>query len=245
MGQFGLRERKKQKTRLALIDAALDLFAEQGYEATTVDQIAAAADISPRTFFRYFATKEDVALSLPLDGQEVMLAELAARPPEEPPFTALGHAMRAVVTMLGEGDLADTTRFLKARELIENTPALFAGSMRRMMGNEQRLVAEIARREGVDHDDLLAHFVVALFTSVARTGFEQCRVTGVHAIDAIAHRLEAVLSLAEDSLRPGWDRPGTRPDAPARSGAPAPARPDARPGPAFQFIDGSSGQVAT
>ncbi|MBB4914586.1 TetR family transcriptional regulator [Streptosporangium saharense] len=223
MGQYGLRERKKHRTRLALIDAALDLFAEQGYEATTVDQIAAAVDVSPRTFFRYFATKEDVALSLPLDGQEVMLAELAARPPEEPPFTALGHAMRAVVTGLEEADPADTARFLKARELIENTPALFAGSMRRLMGNEQRLTEEIARREGVGDDDLLTHFVVALFVSVARASFEHCQVDDILAAGSISGRLEAVLALAEGALRPGWDRPSARP----------------------QFIEGSSGQVAT
>ncbi|MFF5209731.1 TetR family transcriptional regulator [Streptosporangium sp. NPDC000396] len=207
MGQSGLRERKKQKTRLALIDAALDLFIEQGYEATTVDQIAAAVDVSPRTFFRYFATKEDVALSLPLDVQEVMLAELACRPAEEPPFTALSHALRAVITMLEEGDLAERSRFLKAHELIESTPALLAGSVRRMVENERRVISEITRREGTDPDDLLPQFVVVLFTAVTRTGFEFCDRASIHDLPALAERMEAALALAERSLRPGWDRP--------------------------------------
>ncbi|GGS60207.1 TetR family transcriptional regulator [Planobispora rosea] len=206
MSRPGLRERKKQKTRLALIDAALDLFRAQGYEATTVDQIAAAADVSPRTFFRYFATKEDVALSLPVDGQEVMLRELADRPPEEPPFVALSHAMRAVLTELQEGDVTDVTRFLKSRELVETTPALFAGSVRRMMENERRLIDEIARREGSSPDDLLPHFVVSLFTTVARVGFESCHPQSIQDLSAFAERLEQMLSLAERSLRPGWDR---------------------------------------
>ncbi|WP_326820473.1 TetR family transcriptional regulator [Streptosporangium sp. NBC_01756] len=211
MGGTGLRERKKQKTRLALVDAALAMFAEQGYEATTVDQIAAAADVSPRTFFRYFATKEDVALCLPLDGFEVVLSELAARPMEEPPFTALNHAVRAMVTMLEEGDLADRARFLRARELIDATPALFAGSVRRMMENERQLIAEIARREGAHCDDLLAHFVVALFTAVTRVGLELCEHDdfpgGIPDLTTVARRLEAALELAQRSLRPGWDRP--------------------------------------
>ncbi|GAA4218671.1 AcrR family transcriptional regulator [Streptosporangium album] len=207
MGGTGLRERKKQKTRLALVDAALAMFAEQGYETTTVDQIAAAADVSPRTFFRYFATKEDVALCLPLDGLEVVLAELAARPAEEPPFTALSHALRSVVTMLEEGDLADRTRFLRAHELIDSTPALFAGHVRRMVENERRLIAEVARREGTHCDDLLAHFVVALFTAVTRVGFELCEPDGVPDLTALARHLEAALELAQRSLRPGWDRP--------------------------------------
>lgn len=208
MGRPGLRERKKQRTRLALIDAALTLFQEQGYEATTVDQIAATVDVSPRTFFRYFATKEDVALSLLDDGQEVMLAELAARPAGESPFTALSHAVRAMVTVLEEGDHEDTARFLRVREVIDATPALFAGSVRRLVENERRLITELARREGAGPDDLLPQFVVALFTSLTRLGFEFCEAVGTDGVSALSTRLEAALALAERSLRPGWDRPG-------------------------------------
>src|SRR4029453_19533866 len=79
---LGLRERKKQRTRAMLIDAAVELCDRQGFERTTVDQIAAIADVSPRTFSRYFATKDAIALALIDEALELTAAELA-RPPHD------------------------------------------------------------------------------------------------------------------------------------------------------------------
>ncbi|GAA0429685.1 hypothetical protein Acor_40540 [Acrocarpospora corrugata] len=201
---MGLRERKKQKTRLALIDAALDLFLEQGYEASTIDQIAANVEVSPRTFFRYFGSKEDVALALLADSQDIFLAELSARPESESPFVAMAQAMRLSLTAMGEGDEADHARFVKTRRLLDHHPQFMAGQRRLMMANEQRLLAEIARRRGTD--DLRSHFVLALFTTVARVGFEYCRPDEVRDADAMAARLDEILAIAEASLRPDWDK---------------------------------------
>ena len=90
--QASLRERKKARTRASLREHALRLFREQGYQATTVEQIAAAAEVSPSTFFRYFPTKEDLVLQ---DDMDARMAEAFARqPPELGPVAALRAAMR-------------------------------------------------------------------------------------------------------------------------------------------------------
>jgi AcrR family transcriptional regulator len=88
----GLRERKKARTRASLREHALRLFREQGYQATTVEQIAAAAEVSPSTFFRYFPTKEDVVLQ---DDMDIRMVEAFARqPPELGPIAAVRAAVR-------------------------------------------------------------------------------------------------------------------------------------------------------
>ncbi|CAM5268572.1 hypothetical protein SCALM49S_05055 [Streptomyces californicus] len=82
----GLRERKKQRTRDALVRASLELFTTQGYERTTVDEIVEAVDVSQRTFFRYFASKEDVTFAVQEIVESRFIDELRRRPAHEAPF---------------------------------------------------------------------------------------------------------------------------------------------------------------
>lgn len=101
---LGLRERKKAKTRAAIQRHALRLFQERGYDATTVEQIAEAAEVSPSTFFRYFPTKEDVALYDDLDP--VLIAAFEAQPAELGPIAAMRGALRVVFTRLPAEEMA-------------------------------------------------------------------------------------------------------------------------------------------
>src|SRR5215470_11593484 len=100
----GRRQRKKQLTRDALLQAAIELFDAKGYEHTTVREITDAVDVSERTFFRYFASKEDVALSFVRDATGALLRALAERPAEETPLTAMRNAFRASLLELAEDE---------------------------------------------------------------------------------------------------------------------------------------------
>jgi hypothetical protein len=100
---------------------------------------------------------------------------------------------------------------MKARQLVEETPALLAGQMRLLMENEQRLVAEVARRQGTDTGDLLPQFVVSIFTGLGMV----CYHSGPQGLDVMAKRLDDVLTLADRSLRPGWDLATTNVSTPA------------------------------
>src|SRR4051794_34034856 len=92
--QMTLRERKKQQTREGLAAAAVELFIDRGYDATTIEDIAAAVDVSPRTFFRYYPTKEDVIVDLLRAGVVDLVERAAARPTSEPLATSLREAAR-------------------------------------------------------------------------------------------------------------------------------------------------------
>jgi AcrR family transcriptional regulator len=93
----GRRDRKKNETRQALRDAAHRLFAEKGFSQATIDDIAAAADVSRRTFFRYYDSKDDLLRSDVSDLLPVMLGALRARPADEPPFAAILAALRTLI----------------------------------------------------------------------------------------------------------------------------------------------------
>ena len=94
---MGRRDRKKNETRQALRDAAHRLFAEKGFSQTTIDDIAEAADVSRRTFFRYYDSKDDLLRSDVSDLLPVMLAALRARPAAEPPFAAILASLRTLI----------------------------------------------------------------------------------------------------------------------------------------------------
>ncbi|MBF8189705.1 TetR family transcriptional regulator [Nonomuraea sp. K274] len=204
MTTVGLRERKKEKTRLAILDAALDLILEQGYESTTIEQIAGVVEISPRTFFRYFTSKDHLVLWFHEHTEEIMLETLASRPPDEPPFTVLMHALREMLSDLESSTPEDATRFLKLRQIFDQYPHLVGQSVARGAQTERRFAEVVAARRSTDPDeDQLAHLIVAFAMSTLRVGSECPNREGT--IPEITSRIAETMELAERSLRPGWD----------------------------------------
>ena len=158
MSSPGLRERKKQKTRWAIQEHALRLIGEQGYDATTVEQIAAAAEVSPSTFFRYFPTKEDVVLAD--DYDPLLLAAYEAVPPEVAPIAALRQAMHDSFSEIGPEEQA---RVLERTKLSLSVPALRARALENLAGTIALLAEPIARRLGRDPSDLGARTLAGAF----------------------------------------------------------------------------------
>jgi AcrR family transcriptional regulator len=142
------RQRKKQHTRDALIHAALGLFAAKGYEHTAIREITDAVDVSERTFFRYFASKEDLVLSFSSDGADVFAEALAARLAEEAPFTAMRTAFGIALRELA-AESAETDHLFVLR-LIDETPELQAAHMRYAHCRNDEVVQILAARAGVD-----------------------------------------------------------------------------------------------
>jgi AcrR family transcriptional regulator len=139
----GLRERKKAMTRRALQDAALDLFTRQGFEHTTVDEIAAACDVSPRTFFRYFATKEDVLFGDGDDRRRELIETLEQRPPGEPPMRSMREAILALTSHYEH----DRARLVAKTEIMTRNPTLRSRGVERQRDWEAAVTETLLRRE--------------------------------------------------------------------------------------------------
>jgi AcrR family transcriptional regulator len=149
-----LRERKKARTREAIIDAALDLFERDGYDNTTIEDIAAAADVSPRTFFRYFESKLDLIMTRTDSANEDLGPLLAARPAGE----GLVESLRAIMHTLLDTQLADPL-VLREFQVMLSTPSLRTMAREHFHDEEAGLVAVVAERLGLDHDDLDAQVI--------------------------------------------------------------------------------------
>jgi AcrR family transcriptional regulator len=165
----GLRERKKAKTRAAIREHAMRLFTEQGYAATTVDQIAEAADVSQSTFFRYFPSKEDVVLSD--DYDPMMVAALRAQPTDLPPLEAIRRSLRELFGQLTDEQWAQERR---RQELILSVPELRMRTQQQYADSITLLAELVAERAGLASDDfsarVLAGAVIGAALAATRDG---------------------------------------------------------------------------
>lgn len=219
----GLRERRRQRTLARLEEVAIRLFSERGYDAVTVDDIAAEAEVSRRTFFRYFPGKEEVLFADNHRRLDELRAALAARPGEEPALTAL---RRAIMSMAGDYE-HDRDRLLRRAKIMSETPALYARSLASQREGEQAvtdLVAEWLRVDpatnlapGVVAAATLAAVRVAIYTWLAGGGEEHLPTLVAEALDLLDGGLQSCVP--EAGPPPAPRRPAKSSGAPAKTTA--------------------------
>jgi AcrR family transcriptional regulator len=166
----GLRERKKVATRLALHEAALRLVAERGLDGVSVDDIAARADVSPRTFFNYFSSKDDAVVGLDPAGPALQAAAFAARPAGE----SAVEAMRAVARQQATAMAEDPQLWPLRLQVIEASPVL-VGRLAAAFGESDRvLAAAVAERTGTRlDDDVLPMLLAGAAAAAMRTSLHR------------------------------------------------------------------------
>ena len=165
-GALGLRERKRQQTRERLTRVAMALFLARGFEATTLDDIASAADISRRSFFHYFASKEDVVFAWQEESSAALITAVAARPANESMLTAAENAISAMVRQLEPGEA------MAMAQLKRDNPALQARDQVKYEKLERALAEALGKRAGRKTERLRARLVAMIATGAMRIGGE-------------------------------------------------------------------------
>nr|WP_028164424.1 TetR family transcriptional regulator [Bradyrhizobium elkanii] len=184
----GLRARKRQETREKLTRAAMALFLERGFEATTLDDIVAAADISRRTFFHYFASKEDVVFAWQEEAGAALIAAVAARPAGE---SMLAAAENAIIAMAGQLDPAEVVALARLKQ---DNPALQARDQLKYEKLERTLADALLRRTGNKTDKMQARLVAMIATGAMRVGGEFWAAEGARETpELLARRMFAAI----------------------------------------------------
>lgn len=192
---MGLRERKKLRTRRAIAGAALRLFDERGYEETTISDIAAAAEVSPRTFFSYFPSKDDVVFAEMDERLTEVAAGLAERPPGETPLATFRRVadalLQAIATEDGEYGAIQVA-------LIRERPSLQAQALKRLSDAEEGFV-EALRHIAPDLDEVTAVTVIGVAFGGLRAAITYCR-TQRYGPERTREATERALAIVEQVL---------------------------------------------
>ncbi|WP_229071320.1 TetR/AcrR family transcriptional regulator [Actinoplanes sp. DH11] len=159
----GRREAKRRQTRLDLITAALRLTDERGADRVTVDEIATAAGVSPRTFFNYFATKEDALVGDPLEGCDLRELLLGTAP-DKPLLEALLDALDPVFEQIHD----NREQWLLRMRVIENNPQLLPLLIAAAAAAEQQFTAAVAERAGLPADHPFPAVAAAVTNAAVR-----------------------------------------------------------------------------
>jgi AcrR family transcriptional regulator len=184
----GLRGRKRAASRAQTVDVALRLFAEHGFDRVTVVDICAAADIAPRTFFRYFPTKDDVLA----EPSRVMAERMAAFVGAAPAELDDAEVLRGAIRQLGEFVVTDRERMGRFFRVLDTVSRDRPSPIMRLTDAERRLVEQLAgRRPGSPAPDWRTRLLVARAVAAFRVWLDDFRaeVAG----DALAH-LDEILA---------------------------------------------------
>jgi AcrR family transcriptional regulator len=196
----GLRERKKLKTRMAIQREAMRLFEHQGYDATTIEQIAEAVEISPSTFFNYFPSKEDVVFTDPYDP--LFISAFLARPSDEPVLDAIRHTVNESLGAVFE---RDRDVILARTRLIMSVPALGARVWEDVKRTLELFCTVVAERLGRDPGDFeLRVATMSVISAMTMASMEWARTDGsADMMDLINRALDVVEAGGLNAIAPG------------------------------------------
>ena len=190
------RERKKQATRRALHDAAFELAESQGLAHTTIEAISERAGVAPRTFWAYFASKEDAVLDRDPEWPDRLRAALLDRPADEDALAALRHVLEEFLTLR----LTDSKRSVRRQKLVRREPHLMAAAAATFDEIERSLVRAVADRLGVDPSRDLRPGLLVMVASGA------CRVAQLRWADLEGRRpVGELVQEAFDELAEGLE----------------------------------------
>jgi AcrR family transcriptional regulator len=203
-----LRERKRRRTRRALVEAAVDLFDRQGYDQTTVAEIAAGAQVSPRSFFSYFGSKEEILFPDCESRLQVAADTIAGRRPGQPPAQVLVAVLQRILA----ADTAPTSRMARVRmRLVIEAPAV-RGRCLQVSFTAQRDIARLLHAAFPDElDEVTAASLVGAMTGAVTAALVEVFSSPARArllMNGRPERLEAELSRVTDLALAPWLPPG-------------------------------------